>query len=82
MGVYLCAKFEISSIILTGFKQRGDFNPPFPTKAHHHKRQPILGLVTIALLISVTISWYIIKHQRKHLLPFHNTNNKIKQVLY
>ena len=27
MGVYLCAKFEVSSIILTSFR-RGSFTPP------------------------------------------------------
>ena len=33
-------------------------------------------LITIALLIAVSIYCYLIKYQRKHLLPFHNTNNK------
>ena len=30
-------------------------------------------LITIALLIAVSIYCYLIKYQRKHLLPFHNT---------
>ena len=33
MGVYLRAKFEVSRIILTGFRQGGNFTPP-PQKAH------------------------------------------------
>ena len=28
MGVYLCAKFEVSSIILTGFRQGVILSPP------------------------------------------------------
>ena len=31
MGVYLRAKFEVSSIILTGFRQGGGNSPPPPT---------------------------------------------------
>ena len=30
-------------------------------------------LITMALLIAVSIYCYLIKYQRKHLLPFHNT---------
>ena len=36
-------------------------------------------LITIALLIAVSIYWYLIKYRRKHLLPFLNTNNKLNQ---
>ena len=41
-------------------------------------------LITIALLIAVSIYCYLIKYQakQKHLLPFYNPNNKLKQVLY
>ena len=41
-------------------------------------------LITIALLIVVGISCYLIKYWAKqtHLLPFHDTNSKLKQVLY
>ena len=40
-------------------------------------------LITIALLI-VCIYCYLIKYRakQKRLLPFHNTNNELKQVLY
>ena len=33
-------------------------------------------LVTIALLTAINIYYYLIIYQGKHLLPFHNTNNK------
>ena len=36
-------------------------------------------LITIALLIAVSIYDYLIKYQRIHLLPFHNTNNKLNK---
>ena len=41
-------------------------------------------LITIALLIDVGIYCYLIKYRanQKHLLPFHDTNNELKQVLY
>ena len=41
-------------------------------------------LITIALLIAVSIYCYLIKYQaiQKHLLPFHNTNNELKEVTY
>ena len=34
-------------------------------------------IIAIALLIAVNIYCYVIKYQRKHLLQFHNTNNKL-----
>ena len=35
MGVYLCAKFEVSSLILTGFKKGGGvFYPPSHLKTN------------------------------------------------
>ena len=41
-------------------------------------------LITIALLIAVGIYCYLIKcrAKQKFLLPFHDTNNELKQVLY
>ena len=40
--------------------------------------------IIIALLIAVSIYCCLIKYQgkQKHLLPFHETNDKLKQVLY
>ena len=41
-------------------------------------------LFTIALLIAVSIYYYLIKYQakQKHLLPFHFTNNELKEIIY
>ena len=41
-------------------------------------------LIVIALFIAVSIYCYLLKYQakQKHLLPFHGTNNELKQVLY
>ena len=38
-----------------------------------------LLLTTITLLITVSIYCYLIKYQRKTLLPFRNTNNKLNK---
>ena len=38
MGVYLRAKFEVSRIILTGFRQGGNFTPPHPTSKRTLKK--------------------------------------------
>ena len=41
-------------------------------------------LITIALLIAVSIYCYLIKYRvkQKHLLPFHFTNNKLKEIMH
>ena len=41
-------------------------------------------LITIALLIVVSIYCYLIKYllKQKHLLPFHDTINEIREVSY
>ena len=41
-------------------------------------------LITRALLIAVSIYCYLIKYRakQKHLLSFHDTNNKLEKVLY
>ena len=41
-------------------------------------------LIAIVLLVAVIIYCYLIKYpaKQKHLLPFHNANNELKQVLY
>ena len=41
-------------------------------------------LITIELLIAANIYCYLIKYQtkQKNLLPFHDTNNELKQVIY
>ena len=44
----------------------------------------VFFLITIALLISVNIYCYLIMYRpkQKHLLPFPNTNNDLRKVLY
>ena len=44
MGVYLRAKFEVSSIILTGFRRGVILPPPPPPQNEPLKRPPRLGL--------------------------------------
>ena len=41
-------------------------------------------LITITLLISVSLYCYLIKYQakQKHLLPFRDTNNELREVVY
>ena len=41
-------------------------------------------LITIALLVVISIYYYLIKYRakQKHLLPFHVTNNKLKEIMY
>ena len=38
-------------------------------------------LITIALLIAVSIYCYLIKYPAKHLLPFHDANNKLNNIV-
>ena len=41
-------------------------------------------LITIALLIAVSIYCYLIKYgvKQKHLLPFRDKNNELKEIMY
>ena len=41
-------------------------------------------LISIALLIFVTIYWYVIEYRakQKYLFSFHATNNKLKEVVH
>ena len=41
-------------------------------------------LITITLLIAVGIYCYLINYQakQKHILPFHFTNNELKEIMY
>ena len=43
-----------------------------------------LLIIIIVLLIDLSIYCYLVKYQakQKHLLPFHATNNELKQVIY
>ena len=42
----------------------------------------IFLLITIVLLIAVSIYYYLIKYRakQKHLLPYHNNSNKLKEI--
>ena len=51
---------------------------------HKISKLLVFLLITTALLIAVSISCYLIKYQekQKHLVPFHNTNNKFVLIIY
>ena len=38
--------------------------------------------ITIAILIAVSIYYFLIKYRAKQLLPFYYTNNELTEVLY
>ena len=38
------------------------------------------SIITIVLLIAVSIYCYLIKHRAKQLLPFHYTNNELREA--
>ena len=42
------------------------------------------SIITIAILIAVSIYCYLIKYRKKqkHLLPFHDRNNELKESMY
>ena len=44
----------------------------------------VFSLIIIALLTAVSIYCYLIKYRakQKHFLPFHVTNNELKQVIF
>ena len=63
MGVYLCAEFEFSSIILTGFRQgeeggRGNLTPP-PPQNEPLKSPSILGLNRKLLCLSFHFLYFL-----------------------
>ena len=51
MGVYLGAKFEVSSVILTGFRRGGgNFTPPPPPTPSHLKTKPLKSSSRLGLM--------------------------------
>ena len=80
-GKYLASIMDDSAIICkkiinekeTNFKKKKKKN----CKTQNFYILLAFLLITIALLIAVSIYCYLIKYQRKHLLPCHNTNNKL-----
>ena len=61
IDVYLRAKFEVSSIILTSFRQGGNFTPP-PPQNESLKSPPRLGLNS-----SKHLNWISLMSYKKHL---------------
>ena len=59
MGVYLRAKFEVSSIILTGFRLGGVILPPPPPQNEPLKSPPRLGLICIFSCGAITSIQYV-----------------------
>ena len=53
MGVYLLAKFEVSSIILTGFRQGGGLFYPSPSPPQN---EPIKSPTRLGLKIVISIN--------------------------
>ena len=66
MGMYLCAKFEVSSVILTSFRQWAYSPPP---QNEPLKSPPKLELNKCSELISKC------KHANKYLLRNYKANN-------
>ena len=63
MRVYLRTKFEVSSTILTSFREEGDSLPPPPHSKWTLKSPPRLGLkinlLALSLLLSLCISFLL-----------------------
>ena len=66
-------------------KETTNFNEKKATcKMQNFYILPVFLLATVVLLIAVSIYYYLIKYRakQKHLLPFHDTNNKLKPVIF
>ena len=78
----------LASIMDNSMKKRKLFQQILMKKATHKTQNFYILfaflLITLALLIAVSIYCYLIKYQakQKHLLPFHDTNNELRKVLY
>ena len=57
MCVYIRAKFQVSSIILTRFRQRGNFTPTHPPQNEPLKNPPRLGLKDLHMLHESRCQW-------------------------
>ena len=72
-------------VIIESYDEETNFNEKEAIcKTQHFYILLAFLLITIALLIAVSIYCYLIKYQakQKHLSPFHDTNNKLRKVLY
>ena len=88
-GTYLASIMDDSTIIcdeiIESYEEETNFNGrKAACKTQNFCILLIFLLSTIVLLIAVSIYCYLIKYQgkRKTVLPFHNTNNHLEQVLY
>ena len=72
-GKYLASIMDDSQIIESYYEETKNIHILFA-----------LSLIIITLLIAVSIYCYLIKYKakQKHLLRFHNTNNKLREILY
>ena len=78
-----------SAIICDEVKESYDEGTNFDQKKAISKTQnfynlPVFVLITLSLLTAIGIYCYFIKYgaKQKHLLPFHFTNNKLKEIIY
>ena len=88
-GKYLASIMDDSTImcdeIIELYKEETNFNGrKAACKTQNFYILLTFLLITIALLIAVSIYCYLTKYQgkQKTVLPFHNTNNQLEQVLY
>ena len=67
--------------VIESYEEKTNFNKKKATcKTQNFYILLTFLLITIELLIAVSIYCYSIK--QKHLLPFHFTNNKLKEIIY
>ena len=81
-GKYLASIIDDSGVICDEIIDVKEIN--FNEKNTTLKTQKLyilfaFSLITITLLIAVSIYCYLIKYQGKNLLPFRNTNNKLRK---
>ena len=87
-GKYLASVMDDSAIACDGVLESHDKETKtIPTNFNERKEIYILLvflLITIALLITVSIYFYLIKYRakQKHLFPFHDKNDELNQALY
>ena len=71
--------------IIESYDEEINFNEKKPTsKPQNFYILLAFLLITIVLLIAVSIYCYLVNYQakQKQLLPFHDTNNELRKVLY
>ena len=88
---HVCEKYYIGLSMIIMYNEITELAKTVPTKTLPTKSTStnihiLLAflLITILLLIVFNIYCYLVKYQakQKHLLPYHVTNNTLKEVLY